>query len=64
MTLSVGAVVVRPSHWRCHIDLSEEASSAKHHAKAIPGSTLYIHELVNDPPCALIDTPLSVNVTE
>jgi len=63
MTLSVGAVVVRPTEWHCHIDLSEEASIAKHHAKAMPGSTLYIHELVNDPPCALIDTPLSVNVT-
>ena len=45
MTLSVGAVAVRPSQWRCHIDLSEEASIAKHHAKAIPGSSLYVHEL-------------------
>ena len=63
MTLSVGAVVVRPSHWRCHIDLSEEASSAKHHAKAMPGSTLYIHELANDPPFALTDTSLSVHET-
>ena len=45
MTLSVGAVVVRPSAHCCHIDLSEEASFAKHHAKHIPGSSLYIHEL-------------------
>ena len=64
MTLSVGAVVVRPSHWRCHIDLSEEASIAKHHAKAMPGSTLYIHELANDPPFALTDTSLSVHRNE
>jgi EAL domain-containing protein (putative c-di-GMP-specific phosphodiesterase class I)/GGDEF domain-containing protein len=45
MTLSVGAVVVSPSQWHCPIDLSEEASIAKHHAKDIPGSSLYIHEL-------------------
>ena len=45
MTLSVGAVVVKPSQWRCPIDLSEEASIAKHHAKDMPGSSLYIHLL-------------------
>jgi hypothetical protein len=53
MTLSVGAVVVSPSLWHCHIDLSEEASFAKHQAKALPGSTLYIHELVANPAAAL-----------
>lgn len=53
MTLSVGAVVVHPSPWHCHIDLSEEASFAKHQAKALPGSTLYIHELVANPSVAL-----------
>ena len=37
MTLSVGAVVVKPSQWHCPIDLSEEASIAKHHAKDMPG---------------------------
>jgi diguanylate cyclase (GGDEF)-like protein len=55
MTLSVGAVVVRPPHWRRHIDLSEEASFAKHHAKAMPGSSIYIHELANEPPFATAD---------
>jgi len=49
MTLSVGAVAVRPSTWHCHIDLSEEATIAKHHAKAIAGSSLYIHALDPDP---------------
>jgi diguanylate cyclase (GGDEF)-like protein len=53
MTLSAGAVVVQPSPWRCHIDLSEEASIAKHHAKALPGSTLYIHTLAADLPAGL-----------
>ena len=53
MTLSVGAVVVHPSPWHCHIDLSEEASFAKHQAKALPGSTLYIHELTANPSAAL-----------
>lgn len=52
MTLSVGAVVVKPSHWRCPIDLSEEASIAKHHAKDMPGSSLYIHLLQAEPPLA------------
>lgn len=47
MTLSVGAVVVRPSTDCCHVDLSEEATLAKHHAKLIAGSSLYIHELAN-----------------
>jgi diguanylate cyclase (GGDEF)-like protein len=47
MTLSVGAVVVQPSTHCCHVDLSEEASLAKHHAKHIAGSSLYIHELAN-----------------
>jgi diguanylate cyclase (GGDEF)-like protein len=54
ITLSVGAVVVRPTDWRCHIDLSEEASIAKHHAKSLPGSTLYIHELTASPSKALV----------
>jgi diguanylate cyclase (GGDEF)-like protein len=49
MTLSVGAVMVKPSHWNCPIDLSEEASIAKHHAKDMPGSSLYIHLLQGDP---------------
>jgi diguanylate cyclase (GGDEF)-like protein len=44
MTLSVGAVVVRPSELQCHIDLSESASIAKHHAKAMQGSSLFIQE--------------------
>ena len=45
MTLSVGAVVVNPSEMQCHIDLSEAAAIAKHHAKDILGNSLYIHEL-------------------
>nr|WP_320011772.1 bifunctional diguanylate cyclase/phosphodiesterase [uncultured Desulfobulbus sp.] len=45
MTLSVGAVLVTPSESHCPIDLSEEASIAKHHAKDIEGSSLYIHHL-------------------
>ena len=45
MTLSVGAVVVRQSSDRCHIDLSEAAAIAKHHAKAMKGSSLFIYEL-------------------
>lgn len=45
MTLSVGAVMVHLSSWHCPIDISEEASIAKHHAKAMAGSSLYIHEL-------------------
>ncbi|MGD9949995.1 MAG: EAL domain-containing protein [Desulfobulbus sp.] len=50
MTLSVGAVEVKPSQWHCPIDLSEEASIAKHHAKDMPGSSLYIHLLQAEPP--------------
>lgn len=53
MTLSVGAVVVKPCQWHCTIDLSEEASIAKHHAKDLPGSSLYIHLLQAEPPQAL-----------
>jgi len=53
MTLSAGAVVVHPSPWSCHIDLSEEASIAKRHAKALPGSTLYIHALATGLPVAV-----------
>lgn len=53
MTLSVGAVVVRPSTDCCHVDLSEEATLAKHHAKLIAGSSLYIHELANQ--CLLLE---------
>ncbi len=64
MTLSVGAVVVSPSQWRCHIDLSEEASFAKHHAKALPGSALYIHELVANSPVALATQPVYAAETE
>lgn len=45
MTLSVGAVVVKPSEMGCHFDLSEAAAIAKHHAKDIPGSSLYTYEL-------------------
>lgn len=48
MTLSVGAVVIMPSEMRCHIDLSEAAAIAKHHAKDIPGSSLYTFAL--EPP--------------
>jgi diguanylate cyclase (GGDEF)-like protein len=55
MTLSVGAVVVRPSTHCCHVDLSEEASLAKHHAKHIAGSSLYIHELAAQ--CFLPEPP-------
>lgn len=50
MTLSAGIVMVRSSPWRCHIDLSEEASIAKRHAKALPGSSLFIHEPSIEPP--------------
>lgn len=58
MTLSVGAVVVNPSEWHCHIDLSEEASIAKHHAKSSPGSSLYIHAITSSSPidAQLLDT--------
>jgi diguanylate cyclase (GGDEF)-like protein len=45
MTLSVGAIVVSPTEMQCHIDLSEAAAIAKHHAKAIKGNSLFIHEL-------------------
>ncbi|WP_338033228.1 bifunctional diguanylate cyclase/phosphodiesterase [Desulfobulbus alkaliphilus] len=45
MTLSVGAVVVHPSALPCRIDLGEEAATAKHEAKAMPGTSLYIHEI-------------------
>jgi len=45
MTLSVGAVVVNLSELQCHIDLSEAAAIAKHHAKDIKGSSIYIYEL-------------------
>ncbi len=45
MTLSVGAVVVKPSDWQCQIDLSEAAAIAKHHAKSIMGSSLFIYEV-------------------
>ena len=62
MTLSVGAVVVTPSKWHCQLDLSEEASIAKHHAKDMPGSSLYIHLLQTRPPSdlPLINPPASV----
>jgi diguanylate cyclase (GGDEF)-like protein len=43
MGLSVGAVVIdKPG--KCAFDLSSEAAKAKHHAKAVPGSNLYIHK--------------------
>lgn len=45
MTLSAGAVIVRHSETRCHIDLAEAAAVAKHKAKSIDGSSLYIHEI-------------------
>lgn len=48
MTLSVGAVVIYPSEGRNCLDLSEEAAFAKHQAKAIPGSSLYIHKIEPD----------------
>lgn len=57
MTLSVGAVVVMPSQRHCTIDLSEEASIAKHHAKEMPGSSLYIHLLEDAQPHALCCLP-------
>lgn len=52
MTLSVGAVVVDQSAGPCALDLSEAAAIAKHHAKAIRGSSLYVHEAVNQPAAA------------
>lgn len=43
MTLSVGAVIVKvPCHSR-KLDLAEEAAIAKHQAKNIEGSSLFIH---------------------
>ncbi|MDR3631119.1 MAG: EAL and GGDEF domain-containing protein [Desulfocapsaceae bacterium] len=45
MTLSVGAVMVKPSDFLCRIDLSEAAAIAKHHAKALRGSSLFIYDL-------------------
>ncbi len=45
MTLSVGAVVVRPSDVKCRIELSEAASIAKQQAKVMEGSSLFIYEL-------------------
>ncbi|MBV5317072.1 MAG: EAL and GGDEF domain-containing protein [Desulfobulbaceae bacterium] len=57
MTLSVGALLVNPSELHCHIDLSEAAAIAKHHAKDIAGSSLYIHELEPEPLKATL-TPL------
>ena len=45
MTLSVGAVVVNSSEVQCHVDLSEAAATAKNHAKAIKGNSIFIHEL-------------------
>ncbi len=59
MTLSVGAVLVKPSQWNCPIDLSEEASIAKHHAKDMDGSSLYIHLLQVEPPVQLAPAPSS-----
>lgn len=47
MTLSVGAVVVHPSASPCRIDLGEEAAIAKHRAKEMPGTSLYVHEITN-----------------
>lgn len=44
MGLSVGAVVIDRPDTAANIDLSAEAAVAKHHAKAIPGSILYIHK--------------------
>ena len=52
MTLSVGAVVVDLPAGPCALDLSEAAAIAKHHAKAIRGSSLYVHEAVNQPAAA------------
>lgn len=43
MGLSVGAVVINKPD-RIDIDLSVEAAQAKHNAKAVPGSFLYIHK--------------------
>jgi len=60
MTLSVGAVVVKPSEWHCHIDLSEAAAIAKHHAKDISGSSLYIHELEPEPAKAVLNSLTAV----
>jgi diguanylate cyclase (GGDEF)-like protein len=48
MTMSVGAVFVTPSDSQCHIDLSEAAAIAKHRAKAIEGTSLYVYELESD----------------
>jgi diguanylate cyclase (GGDEF)-like protein len=45
MTISVGAVVVNPSALPCRVDLAEEATIAKHRAKTMQGSSLYIHEV-------------------
>ncbi len=62
MTLSVGAVMVTPSQWHCPLDLSEEASIAKHHAKDMSGSSLFIHSLQTAPSSAqpFINTPAPV----
>ncbi len=44
MGLSVGAVVIKEPEGLEHIDLSEEAAIAKHHAKCRQGSFLYTHQ--------------------
>ncbi len=44
MGLSVGAVVIKDPEGLEHIDLSEEAAIAKHHAKCRQGSFLYTHQ--------------------
>ncbi len=43
MGLSVGAVLIDKPKKAANIDLSKEAALAKHHAKSISGSVLYIH---------------------
>lgn len=45
MTISVGAVAVNPSALPCRVDLAEEATIAKHRAKTMQGTSLYIHEV-------------------
>ena len=50
MTLSVGAVVVSgEAEESAAVHLSTAAASAKHHAKAMPGSSLYILDAASHP---------------
>lgn len=48
MSLSIGAVVMDKPGRTADINLSAEAAVAKHHAKAVLGSILYIHKPLSD----------------